>query len=319
MGDREARARMFGMLRVVYDGNVYRGIGGDPSAGGDELEWSGHLTLIAGATNAIDTHTSFEGALGERWLMVRLPESSSARSRARARFVTDRSDVTALRQTAQEATEAVVLDARRRIPTELPPAIRDKLVDVATFVAWARTGVMYEGQGRGRVVIGLPTPEEPTRLVGQLNRFARCAYALGLDDHETALALTIKTALDSVPLARIRALRAVAAAGDGANVADVHRGIGRGNRWAAIWELDALEAIGLVHVEGPSRDEDPHGKRIYTLAPEWREVYESVASLHLLPPSKEGENATQCKGELQLRTPATGSPEPPLAEELEWS
>ena len=32
MGDREARARMFGMLRVVYDGRVYRSIGGQSAA-----------------------------------------------------------------------------------------------------------------------------------------------------------------------------------------------------------------------------------------------------------------------------------------------
>jgi hypothetical protein len=53
---------MFGMLRVVYDGHVYRGIGGEPAGDGDQLEWSGHLTLIAAATPALDTHTSFEGA-----------------------------------------------------------------------------------------------------------------------------------------------------------------------------------------------------------------------------------------------------------------
>ena len=83
--DREGRARMFGMLRVVYDGHVYRGIGGEPAGDGDQLEWSGHLTLIAAATPAVDTHTSFEGALGERWLTLRLPESDAARAVARAR------------------------------------------------------------------------------------------------------------------------------------------------------------------------------------------------------------------------------------------
>jgi hypothetical protein len=34
MGDREARARMFGMLRVVYDGRVRRSIGGEPTSEG---------------------------------------------------------------------------------------------------------------------------------------------------------------------------------------------------------------------------------------------------------------------------------------------
>jgi hypothetical protein len=83
---------MYGMLRV-YDGHVYRGIGGEPSSDGDELEWSGHLTLVAGATPALDAHTSVEAALGERWLTTRLAESGAARARRRARFVIDRASV----------------------------------------------------------------------------------------------------------------------------------------------------------------------------------------------------------------------------------
>jgi len=76
----------------------------------------------------------------------------------------------------------------------------------------------------------------------------------------------------------MRALHAVAAAGQGVTASDVHRALGRGNRWAALWELDALEAIGLIEVEGPPRDEDPKATRIYRLGDGWAEVYESVAS-----------------------------------------
>jgi hypothetical protein len=50
MGDREARARMFGALHVIYDGRLYRSIGGQPAGDGDELELEGHLTLLAAAT-----------------------------------------------------------------------------------------------------------------------------------------------------------------------------------------------------------------------------------------------------------------------------
>ena len=88
--------------------------------------------------------------------------------------------------------------------------------------------------------------------------------------------------MDTVPLPRMRALRAVVDAGDpGCTVADVHRALVRGNRWAAIWELDALEAIGLVDADGPTRDEDPKAIRVYTLASEYRDEYENVASLSI--------------------------------------
>lgn len=274
--DREGRARMYGMLRVVYDGHVYRGIGGEPAGDGDELEWSGHLTLVAAATPAIDNAASFEGALGERWLTLRLPESDAARAAARARYVVDRRDLGAHRKAAQSEARELVQAARRRIPDELPQALVERLVSLSVFVAHARTGVQHEGTGRYRVILGVPTPEEPMRLVGQLTRFARCAIALGLDHHQ-ALELATRIGLDSVPLARMRVLRAVVDAGeDGASVSDAHRALIRGNRWAALWELDALEAIGMVEVVGTPRDEDPGAQRSYRLAEAYRGVCESV-------------------------------------------
>jgi hypothetical protein len=159
MGDREARARMYGILRVVYDGHVYRGIGGEPGSEGDELEWSGHLTMVAGATPALDQHTSVAAALGERWLTIRLRESSAERARGRARFVIDRASVPPLRADAQRLARDLILAARKIIPTTLPDSHVDRLVDAATMVASARTGVPFEGQGRSRVPVGLPVPE----------------------------------------------------------------------------------------------------------------------------------------------------------------
>jgi hypothetical protein len=277
MGDREARARTFGMLRVIYDGRVYRSIGGQPAGDDDSLEWEGHLTLLAGATHAIDTHLSFEAALGERWLLYRLPETAVARARQRAAFSVDREQVPEFRRRAQELAADVVTAARARIPAGLSEGARDVILNAATFCAHARTGVQFEGVGRNRVPIGYPAHEEPMRLAGQLNRLARCLLALGLDER-AATALAVRSACDSVPLARFRALTEVADNAVGATVASVHRAIGRGNRWGAKWELLALEAIGMIEVEGIDEDDDPKATRVYTLADEYRQVYESVGS-----------------------------------------
>lgn len=79
----------------------------------------------------------------------------------------------------------------------------------------------------------------------------------------------------------MRALRTVAEAkAKGATVTDVHRGLLRGNRWAAMWELDALTAIGIVREDGLSRDEDREAERRYRLGDEWLPLYESVACTH---------------------------------------
>jgi hypothetical protein len=280
MGDREARSRMYALLRVVYDGYVFRGIGGQPAADGQQLEWSGHLTLLAAATSAIDAASSFETALGERWLTLRLPESSAKRARERARFVTERRETAEHRQAAQETVARLVTLARTRIPESLPASFVEQLIDVATFAAAARTGVMHEGQGRGRVVVGIPSVEEPTRLVGQLGRLARCAVALGLE-YSDALTLATSAARDSIPVPRVRALRAIAEAdGVGATVSDVLRGLERGSRWQALWTLDELDAIGLVRVEGLSRDEDPSALRRYHVG---RRVASVGLSLPLSP------------------------------------
>jgi hypothetical protein len=279
MGDREARARMFGMLRVVYDGRVYRSIGGQPGSEGEALEWEGHLTLLAGATNAIDTHLSFEATLGERWLLFRLDEAGAARARRRTVFATERADVPQRRAAAQELAAALVVAARDRVPRTLSDETRDRIVDAAVFCAHARTGVQFEGTGKYRVPVGLPMPEEPMRLAGQLTRLARCLVALGLDEHDAAR-IAIRAACDSVPLARFRALREVAET-TMATVASVHRALGRGNRWAAKWELMALEAIGMVDVGGTSEDEDPNATRVYSLKDEYSGVYESVGSFFI--------------------------------------
>jgi hypothetical protein len=279
MGDREARARMFGMLRVVYDGRVYRSIGGAPASQGDALEWEGHLTLLAGATNAIDTHLSFEAALGERLLLFRVDESDADRARRRTVFSTDRERVPELRKHAQELAATLVLHAREQIPKRLSDETRDAIVDAAVFCAHARTGVQFEGTGKYRVPVGYPAPEEPMRLAGQLYRLARCLVALGLTESQAA-ALAIRAACDSVPLARFKALREVADS-ELATVSSVWRAIGRGNRWGAKWELMALEAIGMVEVDG--NPDDPAATCAYTLADQYRGVYESVGSPYASP------------------------------------
>jgi len=149
---------------------------------------------------------------------MRLPESTAARAVARARYVVQRRDLKALRDAAQAAVQDLVLKARQRIPADLPAPLVERLVNLSTFVAHARTGVQHEGTGKYRVILGVPTPEEPTRLVGQLTRLARCTIALGLNDSQ-ALELATKVALDSVPLARMRVLGAVIEAGEiGASV-----------------------------------------------------------------------------------------------------
>jgi hypothetical protein len=160
MGDREARARVRdaagGLRRSGLP--VHRWAGLNRWRG---TRMGGDLTLIAGATPVVDTHTSFEGALGERWLMLRLPESVTDRSRDRARFMVRREEATELREQAQAATRDLVLRAREHVPARLSEALEDHLVEVALAVGLARTASRTWGRASTASSPGCPPRRNP--------------------------------------------------------------------------------------------------------------------------------------------------------------
>jgi hypothetical protein len=251
MGDREARGRIFSALRRVYDGALSREIAGGADA---ELEWHGHLTLLMAATPVFDSHSSAEASLGERWLLYRLPEAETERSLSKSRYVCNRKDLSFFRRQAQETMRLAVESARENIPEHLSDDSIDRLAHAATLCAYIRTGVPFEGQGKYRVVMGEVSPEEPTRLVGQLDRLARCLMALG-EEERVAVDMAVKTATDSVPRTRMAAMRHVIENGE-TSVRSLQAALKRGNFYSCRWELEALDAIGLVERIGDDDDDD---------------------------------------------------------------
>src|SRR5262249_28279419 len=66
----DAKAEVLGALREVYDGEWTRRVG---TEGGLQLYWKGKAGLVFGCTPVIDSHHSVIGAMGERFLLGRLP------------------------------------------------------------------------------------------------------------------------------------------------------------------------------------------------------------------------------------------------------
>jgi hypothetical protein len=73
--NRDARGLVLGALREVYDGSWTRRVGTD---GGKELAWRGKVGLLAGVTPTIDRHHAVMGAMGERFVLLRLPTVDSS-------------------------------------------------------------------------------------------------------------------------------------------------------------------------------------------------------------------------------------------------
>lgn len=248
MSDRGARDQLFANLRRVYDGHLVRDLGNAPR----QLEWSGRVTLLAGCTPAIDRYSAHTDQLGARWLYYRLPPKQVAEKATvseKRRLAAGKLDEG--RCKARDLAGSIIEDARQRAPyVDLPEPIGRQLDDVAVLVCYGRGAVPRNGYGR-REIEGLPVIEEPPRLTWQLVMLWRGLVALGLD-HEAALQLCRRAALDSLPEIRRRILD-VLISGEHLTAAEIAREVGA-HRHVARMTLEELAAVDLV--DGLDRDDD---------------------------------------------------------------
>jgi hypothetical protein len=173
--NRDARALVLAVLREIFDGAWTRHVGTD---GGRTLTWSGKVGLIGACTPTIDRHHGVMGAMGERFVLYRLPDVD-ADTQARE----------ALRHAGRERTMRAELAAAAREvlaaagkPRERTDEETDRLIALATFAVRARSAVERDGYSRE---IELVSPAEaPTRLVIVLARLLDGLDAIGCDRNE---------------------------------------------------------------------------------------------------------------------------------------
>ena len=291
--DRGGRDQVFALLRDAYDGRAVRVIGSAPRA----LEWEGRLTLLAGATPAIDSYTSHANALGPRWVYFRLPAATTDDRRAASRAARTHGKATEdQRREVRDLMARVVadaVDAAREV--ELPASVEAALEDATVVACHARAAVERETYG-ARSITNVPEPEDSPRLAGQLAQLARGLLGLGLDPSDAA-DMVRRAALDSIPQARRRALEALAQ-GEPLTSAEVARRA-RVDRKVARFALEELAAVEVL--EGDGDDDGDPGRR----GRSWRfvgdlgdlaaavvrddvEVGRDVGSIHPLPPVRQG-------------------------------
>lgn len=253
--DRGGRDTTFSLLRKAYDGHVVRDLGNAPAA----LTWQGRLTIVGAVTDAIDGYAAHADALGPRWLYLRLPKRDTTSKRRAARIARRGGLDDARDRLRAMATEAVTEAASQVNNIIIDDQLADALEDAALVCAWGRATVPRHGYGR-REIDGLPSIEDPGRIVRQLRGLARGAVAVGLDDSYVQH-LVRRVALDSMPAARRHTLDALAD-GEKLSTAAVAQRAGI-HRHVARRQLEELEAIGVVASErdGQEPGEDEPDRR----------------------------------------------------------
>jgi len=195
---REQRAELLAQLRKIYDGHLTKatGEGGTSSL----LSWEGKIGLICGCTLAIEEVRSFAAQLGERFVYFHLP--TEAREQAATQALANREQLSVMRVNLQEAVCGFLEGLTIPDHVEIPDNIRSWLVNVADFVAFARSTVPRDRYTRE--ITDLPSPEIPTRLTQQLGSLA-CGHAV-LEGRnrvcEKDLSLIAATAITCIPTRR---------------------------------------------------------------------------------------------------------------------
>lgn len=205
---RDARAATLAALREVYDGSWTRHVGTD---GGRTLTWTGRVGFVGGCTPMIDKAHAVMSSLGERFLLLRLPESVDVEHGRRA--VRNAGHEVAMRRELRQSVAD--LFARIELP-EAPPdltgAEMEGLLNIALLVCRARSPVERDGYSRDIELV--PGAESPTRLAKSLKRLLDGLTATGVI-RPRAWSIVRRVALDSMPALRLAVLRVVSEARPG--------------------------------------------------------------------------------------------------------
>ena len=169
--NRDTRAAVIAALREIHDGQWSRHVGVN---GGLSLTWQGKLGVIAGCTTAWDSADAVLSAMGDRFVVCRLPEVAGEGIGARA--LVQVGQEVAMRAEIREAV-AGLFAADLQSPHVLGDVGKRRLVAAASLVARARSPVERDYQGEIQLVLDA---EAPTRLVKQLERLYAALGTIGL-------------------------------------------------------------------------------------------------------------------------------------------
>lgn len=192
------RAEVFNQLRVAYDGEA-------GSATGVEIEkmvtWKGKLACLACVTGAIEKYKDKASDLGERFMYLNheVPKFSiDFKANPKKKLLSNH---------AAELAHSIIKLAKEGLRTDdLIESDRVFINRLASMIAQSRAVVE---RGAGRNIEEVNAPEEPYRLIEQLESLFRCLVSIHGDNssrvHEVLRAVTVS----SVPQKRWKVLKAL--------------------------------------------------------------------------------------------------------------
>jgi hypothetical protein len=198
---REKREAIFGQLREIYDGRLTKSTGS-----GDDFLWEGFLGVLGAVTSSYDDVAELHSILGDRFVLYR-----PVRVDAEAEGLTalERGDAQWREEAAEHVPKLVGRAVDQLAHVTIPPAVRQRLVDLARLTAVGRGGVARDGYTR--VIRSNPEAEGPSRVVQQFQRLLQglCAVRLLVEPTDSELAAVAKVARDTIPAIRLRIVRAI--------------------------------------------------------------------------------------------------------------
>jgi len=235
--NRDTAKSAMAAMREIYDGSWDRPVGSD---GGKVLHWHGKCGFIGGVTPSYDRYGSIVNALGDRYLLLRLPDVDAEKQVAAAMRSTEQEK--AMRVELAAAMTGLIAGANRDLV--YAPLTDDditRLQDLAIFTARARTAVERDGYTKELLVI--PQPEGPARLVKALRRVYGGMVAIGADD-DTRWDLLRRIAVDCLPAMRTPLLRELLEYPDPRRTADIAAAVGMVTKTAH----RTLDDLGLLKI-----------------------------------------------------------------------
>jgi hypothetical protein len=201
----EQRASILADLRRIYDGQLRKefGTADDPQ----QHEWKGRITLAVAVTPAIDKYGAVIQALGDRFVVVRLPRAGGVEAALKA-MEQDRKEV---QRELGTAVKALFDSLKGKTEPQLPHSLQIRVGALAEIAVRGRSQVQRDGYDKE--IVAIPEPESPTRLAQQLAQLAKGSAALdkreSVDDAD--LTLVRRVAFDCIQTIPRRVLEAAIA------------------------------------------------------------------------------------------------------------